>query len=163
VTDGVSVPPPYRLDEQTAQANQVSELSPTPRRRGRVLPGWLHSPTETSRRRSDSPPSGYENPTSAGYSRLCIQGRGFVPTGTKARPMGVGALPWSDAEEPVQSERLTSLAPRSARSDGTSGVNTRGSAAPTVGPDRGRPSYLSGSTSAPHIRGAIAPEPKGLS
>jgi hypothetical protein len=60
VTDGVSVPPPYRLDEQTAQANQVSELSPTPRRRGRVLPGWLHSPTETSRRRSDSPPSGYE-------------------------------------------------------------------------------------------------------
>jgi hypothetical protein len=141
----------------------VLESSPTSGRRGMVVPGWLPQPHGNVTAAIRLPRRAGVNSDVSRYFTVAHTGWSFVPTEAIPIAIGHGALPWSDPQEPVQSERLTRSAPRSTRSAGSSGVNTRGSAAHTVGPGRGRLSYLSGSTSAQHIRGAIAPEPKGLS
>jgi hypothetical protein len=100
------------------------------------------------------------------HLRLCIHGWGFVPTGKHEKVTTCtdgGALRWPATGGSVQSGRPKRSSPRSDRSAGSSEVKTRGPSTVTAGPGRGgRRSCLSGSTNAQHIRGANAPDPKGL-
>ena len=138
------------------------------------------APTETSRRRSESPPTG-ANPDVSRHSRLRIRVWDFfVPTGTEAKVTirtERGVLLLSCTSRSVQSGRPKRSAPRSERSDSSFEVNTRGSRSSvvTVGPVRdGRRSYRSGSNMAGRAQSrsgppaqrthrGVAREPKGLS
>jgi hypothetical protein len=133
---------------------------------GTVEPGWLHSLTETSRRRSDFPAERVQTPTSAGIygcayglgfranwirskshnlhrrRRAAVVGRGRVCTVRASETLGSSLRPeqriiWGEMREaPLQSPSAPA---------GAGG------------------SYPSGSNRAQQIRGANAPEPKGLS